>query len=252
MSLPLFSDMFFTVKGTECGPDSKLSPHVLLGDLQETADKGAGDCGFDRYDINKFNACWIILRMKVKIMRLPSWREEFRIRTWSNGVEKFYFDREYEVFDKDDNVICQGSSVWILADMGTHRPLVPSRIKGFPEVKAQQDRLVFGQRCEKIRMLSRADIHEEPAIIKYADYSELDHNHHVNNTRYLAWTYDALHKKGVDVSNIDEITISYVSEVKSSEKVEVFVVEDDKKLCVYGFRNDDSPVFAAEIVLCIK
>ncbi len=251
-NLPKYSEMPLYVKSTECSHDSALSMAVLLGDLQEASDKGAQDCGFDRTVINSLNACWIILRMRVHIDRLPLWRENFVIQTWSVGREKFYYDREYKILDSDNNVIGYGSSLWILADYGNHRPLNPSKIEGLPSEFSQNDELVFNERCKRSSNIKKTEFDGiNPVIVKYADYSELDHNHHVNNTRYMAWAYDALYKAGYDVSGIKDFSLSYISEVLPGEKVELYIKasETDSKILVSAYKNEDINVFDAEIFL---
>ena len=89
----------------------------------------------------------------------------------------------------------------------------------------------------------------KPVIIKYADYTELDRNRHVNNSRYTAWAYDALFKSGYDVSAIKEISIMYNSEVKQGEKVELYIADNGEKLAVYGYKDENTKVFAAELKL---
>ena len=86
-------------------------------------------------------------------------------------------------------------------------------------------------------------------IIKYADYTELDRNRHVNNSRYTAWAYDALFKSGYDVSSVKEISINYNNEVKQGEKVELYISENDGKIAVYGYKGADTKVFAAVVKL---
>ncbi len=251
-SLPPFSTMDFYVKSTECSHDSTLAMSVLLGDLQEASDTGARDCGFDRTIINSHNACWIILRMKVHLEKIPAWRDSFTIRTWSTGSEKFYFDREYEILDSDNNVIGCASSLWILADMNTHRPLIPSKIEGIPSEFTQSTKLVFGERCQRSSSVKLETFDGiEPSIIKYGDYSELDHNHHVNNTRYMAWVYDALFKSNYDLKRITDFSLSYINEVLPGEKVRLYIkeLEQDKKLIVSAYKEDDINVFDAEIFL---
>ena len=240
------SQLEFYTKSTECGTDSCLAPYVLLSDLQETADKGAADNGWGRDAIGEYNCCWIILRCRVHIRRLPSWRERFTITTWSRGAKKLFFDREYEIFDSNGEIIGSATSVWILADKDTHRPVFPSHLEKLPQDATESLRYALEGECPKIKIPSRPGT--EPAIIKYADYTELDHNHHVNNTRYLAWVYDALFKSGYDLSKITDININYLSEVKSGQKVDIYVTESDKGLYVFGYREDSSGVFVCEIV----
>lgn len=244
------SDVEFYTKSTDCGTDSRLAPYVLLSALQETADKGAADTGWGRDDIGRYNCCWIVLRYKIEILRLPSWRENYKVRTWTCGNRKLFFDREFEVFDQEDDVIGRASSVWILADKDTHSPVFPSKLSDLPQAMKQSDRLVFGDSCPKLKAPSDPS-GNAPVITKYADYSELDHNHHVNNTRYLAWIYDALFKAGYDIHRINEININYLSEVKSTQKVDIFIKENEGSVLIYGIRDDNTYVFISEIKFCV-
>ena len=241
-----YSELKFYTKSTDCGTDSCLSPYVLLSDLQETADYGAADTGWSREAIGEYNCCWIVLRYLISIKRLPSWKEEFTIRTWTRGAQKLFFGREFEVYDSHGECIISSSSVWILADKDTHRPVFPSALETLPQRLVQSERLAVGQNCPKLKIpVKPADI--KPVITKYADYSELDHNNHVNNTRYLAWIYDALYKGGFDIHSVNEININYVAEVKSGSKVDIYVDKSENGLFVYGYREDDTGVFVSEL-----
>lgn len=241
-----YSEVEFYTKSTDCGTDSCLAPYVLLSDLQETADKGAADTGWGRDEIADYNCCWIILRCRLNIKRLPAWRENFKIRTWSCGAKKLFFDREYEIYDEKGEVIGRSTSVWILADKDTHRPVFPSKLESLPQDIVQSEKLVLGESCPKLKIPPRPE-GESSLIIKYADYTELDHNHHVNNTRYLAWVYDALFKGGYDIHIVSDININYISEVKSGQKVDIYASKSEEGLYVYGYREDDTGVFVSEI-----
>ena len=251
LSVPDFTEFEFYTKSTECGTDCCLSPYVLMSDLQEAADEGAAAAGWGRDAIGGYNCCWIILRCRLNIIRLPSWRERFTVRTWSTGTKKLFWNREYEIFDNERNSIGKGTSVWILADKNSHRPVFPSKLTGLPQDVCQPGGLVLGQECPKLRIPPTDERKDAPLIIKYADYSELDHNHHVNNTRYIAWIYDALYKGGYDLSKINDININYLSEVRQGQKISVFAQETDEGVLVYGYREDSSGVFVSEIKFCI-
>lgn len=241
-----YSEVSFYTKSTDCGTNSALAPHVLMSDLQETADKGAADTGWGREAIGEYDCCWIILRCRLSFTRLPSWKEEFTIRTWSCGANKLFFDREYEIYDKDKKKIGGASSIWILAEKSTHRPVFPSKLEALPQDMCQSEKLSLGEQCPKLKIPALGE-EEQPVIIKYADYTELDHNHHVNNTRYLAWVFDALYKGGFKVHEVCDININYISEVKSGQKVDIYCHETGDSLLVFGYREDNTGVFVCEI-----
>lgn len=249
--IPNFSEVEFYVKSTDCSMDFCLAPYVLLSDLQESADKGANDCGWGRDYINSQGFCWIVLRCELDIIRLPSWREKFTVRTWSEGCKKLFWDREYEVFDSNGEVIAKGTSVWILANMNDHSPVFPSKLVGASNFTPQRNLMALGHSCPKLKVPD-INFFEKPVVLsKYGDYTELDHNHHVNNTRYVAWIYDALYKDGRSLTNVKNININYISEVKSGEKVDIYIQDEDDGILVCGYKNENVGVFASKLKFCV-
>ena len=110
----------------------------------------------------------------------------------------------------------------------------------------QSEKLSLGEQCPKLKIPGLND-GDKPLITKFADYTELDHNNHVNNTRYLAWVFDALYKGGFKVHDVCDININYISEVKSGQKVDIYCRDNNDSLLVYGYREDDTGVFVCEI-----
>lgn len=247
-----YTELEVYCKATECGIGDSLYASVLIGDLQEAAEQSSNSLGYGTDFLKENDICWIILRMHIEIDRLPLWHETFKIRTWGTGLEKIYYGREFEIYDSSGILIGKATSTWILADWNTHRPVIASKRPELPPCVVQSDKLVFGFGCPKIGFPEKKDIagsSDKPVIIKYADYTELDRNRHVNNSRYTAWAYDALFKSGYDVSSVKEISVNYNSEVKQGEKVELYISDTGEKLAVYGYKNDDTKVFGAEMKL---
>lgn len=252
MSEAKYTELEVFCKATECGMDDRMHCSVLIGDIQEAAEKSSDSIGYGTPFLRDNNICWIILRMRLHFTELPSWGDRFTIRTWANSINKIYYGREFEIYSSDNRLIGQATSTWILADWASHRPVIAHKRPELPDYTIQNDTYTLGQECPKISFPARNDIAEsteKPVIIKYADYIELDRNRHVNNTKYTAWAYDALFKCGYDVSLINDIMINYNSEVKPGEKVELFVVEEKEHICVYGYKNIDTKVFAAIVSL---
>ena len=249
---PPFTELEVYCKATECGIGDKLYASVLIGDLQEAAEQSSYTLGYGTDFLKENNICWIILRMHIEIDRLPEWHERLKIRTWATGLEKIYYGREFEIYDSEGNRIGKASSTWILADWNTHRPVIANKRPELPPAVVQSPEFVFGESCPKISFPDKsviAEASDKPVIKKYADYTELDRNRHVNNSRYTAWAYDALFKSGYDVSAVRSISIMYNSEVKQGEKVELYIAETNGKIAVYGYKDEDTKVFAAELSL---
>lgn len=251
MSIPSYTDKDFYVKVTESSLTNKILPSVLLGDFQEIAEEAVLSFGVDSDNLNEKGYCWIVLRMSVEIDRFPSWKELFKLRTWSCGTESLFWRRDYKMIDKDNNVFGRSTSEWIVADMNTHRPVRPSTViedfKEFPDYASlsspQNDDKALDYSSPKLSFPKDFSVFDKVIMTKYADYSELDHNHHVNNTRYIAWAYDALYKMDFDVDSIKKFDIVYQSEVKSGEKVDLYYLFDGEYHYIYGYKNEKDKVY---------
>lgn len=252
MEIPKFTDKEFNVKVTESSLSDTILPSVLLGDCQEIAEDGVLTFGIDTTALNEKGFCWIVLRMSVEIDRLPKWKESFKLRTWSKGTKSLFWRRDYQVIDSSDNVIGRSTSEWIVADINDHRPIRPSTlINAFSDISSKASFLADSQNEDfaldysspKLSFPASVDLLGSPMITKYADYSELDHNKHVNNTRYIAWAYDALYKAGIDVDGIKRFDINYHEEVKKNEKVDLYYSFEDGFHYIYGYKNGVEKVF---------
>lgn len=247
----IYTDLETYCKATECGIGDKLFASVLIGDLQEAAERGSNKLGYGTGFLRDNNICWIILRMQLKIDRLPVWPEKFTITTWATDLQKISYGRDFEIKAEDGTVIGQATSTWILADINTHRPVIARKRPELPPYDPDNGAAkVFGKDCPKLKFPERAEVEEitdNPVISKYADFSELDRNKHVNNSRYTAWAFDVLYKYGINVNTVKEITINYIAEVKSGEKVDLFLVENNDALLICGYKNEDIKAFCVEI-----
>ena len=82
--------------------------------------------------------------------------------------------------------------------------------------------------------------------IRSADFSEIDRNLHVNNTRYVAWCVDAAHAVSFDDGDIIGIDICYYSEIRFSERVLLFTRDNGDIFQVDGVPADSGkPAFSA-------
>lgn len=247
-----YTDLPVYCKATECGIGDRLFASVLIGDLQEAAERSSNKDGYGTDFLRENNICWIILRMHLKFSRLPSWQERFTIRTWGTDLNKISYGRDFEIRAEDGSLLGQATSTWILADMNTHRPVIARKRPELPPYEPVDRPKVFGADCPKLVFPEREEVEKiksKPVISKYADFSELDRNLHVNNSRYTAWAYDVLYKYGIDVDSVSEIIINYVAEVKAGEKVDLFLVEKEDSMLICGYKNEDVKAFCVEIRL---
>lgn len=236
----------YTIIGPETDIHDRLHFHSLFAMLQEAACLDADRHGFGAEVMDGLSVCWLLLRMKVEMDSIPKWKDDIYIRTWSQGFERLLFNRDFDIFDKDRNLIGRATSVWVIAHQGDHRPVRPSSIEGMSVFEAVQP---SGRKAEKIQPIPDEKRANSPKLKRFADYSQIDRNMHVNNTHYVAWSEDACYTLVSTEDRIRELTINYSSEVHPGEEVQLFCIREDGMIYVDGIEvKSGRHVFSTQIV----
>ena len=236
----------FTIIGPETDIHDRLHYHCLFAMLQEAACLDAERHGFGSPEMDALSACWLLLRMKVSMEKIPKWKDEIYIRTWSQGFERLFFSRDFDIFDKDENLIGTATSVWVIAHQGDHRPVRPTSIPGMEVFNCTTPSTRKAGKIAPIPEDARAELKK---FTRYADYSEIDRNMHVNNTRYIAWSEDCAYTLIDHEDPITELTINYASEVHPGEEVQLYCCPVEDKVIVDGIEAQSGRhVFTTEII----
>ncbi|MBR3058371.1 MAG: hypothetical protein IKG93_10455 [Clostridiales bacterium] len=237
----------FSIIGPETDIHDRLHFHSLFAMLQEAACLDVDHHGFGADKMDALEACWLVLRMRVVMHRIPKWKDTIYIKTWSSGYQRVFFNRDFDIFDSDMNKIGEATSVWLIAHQGDHRPVRPQTIEGMEmyECVTPSER-----NAPKLKPVSLTESDTSPLLKKYADFSDIDRNMHVNNTRYVAWSLDAFYKDLPHDHEVKELTINYSSEVKPGEEISIYRTQSEDRVQIDGYEtNTGRHVFTTEILL---
>lgn len=227
---------YFDVLAADVDYRDRIHLHSLFGMLQEAAGRNAEEYGWGASAMDAEAVSWIILRMSVRMERLPKFGEKVCIETWSRGYRRLYFLRDFILSDRAGLEIGRATSVWIAVDKRTRRPLRPERFDAVSSV-ASLDRAALFDEAMQIEALSKRlapDDEQVQKILKHADYSEIDRNLHVNNTRYIAWSMDAVNYNELVKCDILSIDINYLCEIKHKDKVDIIFISEGSEIRVDG------------------
>lgn len=120
----------YQILGTDTDYKDHLQMNALFSMLQEAASVNASDQGWGYEKLDGDDYCWILLRMSAYMEKLPAWRDQIVIETWSRGAEKLYFHRDFIIRNQNGERLGAASSIWILADRSSHRPVRPGQVFG--------------------------------------------------------------------------------------------------------------------------
>ena len=203
---------------TSCFIDckSQLSSQCMLLLMQEVAlghvDKH--DIGWDY--LRQFNQSWVLIRMHVKIIRMPQWKETITLKTWGKLSEGLTNFRDYEMIDKNGNVIVAATSTWVILDFTTGRPQKAQHLPTHLYINEYKNAIV--ENAPKIKHLSFPENERE---YKPVLYSDIDVNQHVNNSKYLQFAIDALPFDYVQKHTLKEFYLNFTRQAKLSDAYSV-------------------------------
>jgi len=207
-------DEKFRIASYHTDPFGNLKLTSLFELFQDAAGQDAARKGFGYNELIENNRYWVLLRVKLKIYSIPHWDEGARILTWpkdSNGITAF---REFKIKNADDEDIILGTSTWTQLDTQSRRPV---RIELSDNYHPVENMNVGLDKASKIKIPQDLNWAEH-LVVKY---SQIDVNHHVNNTRYLEWVLNELPFDLFKTHQFSDMEVNFLSEGKLGDVVRV-------------------------------
>jgi medium-chain acyl-[acyl-carrier-protein] hydrolase len=225
MSLPegLQFTKEFEVGSFQVHPNGKIRLFSLADLLQEIAWRHADSGDFGR-NLLETKQMWVLSRLEIRVFEFPSWGDQLRIFTGGRGAEKLFAFREFLVWDSNSKVVARAMSSWLLLNSETKRIQKPELVlppELFDPSKAPE------WQPEKLAVCGVV-LAQDQLVVRHSD---LDLYQHVNNTSYIRWVEDFLAERAIFP---DRISINYLSECLSGDKVDLVLYEFENQFLVEG------------------
>ncbi len=184
----------------------------LLGILQDIAGEHADKLGCGYEQMQKGSSFWVLSRQRVVMEEWPRWNDTVHIRTWArpllSGITAL---RDFEILVGETKV---GECVtgWLMLDARTRRPVKPTfdptrmAVRTDFALSFEAGKLAA---AEGLNALSRVEV----------QYSDMDMNGHVNNTRYAQWILDAIPLEMDNKQIITEYEVNFLAETGFKDTV---------------------------------
>ncbi|MEK6476541.1 acyl-ACP thioesterase domain-containing protein [Catalinimonas sp. 4WD22] len=226
----------FTVRSYDVDFQRHLRVDVLCSFFQEVASEHALKLGVGYQQLEEQQLFWVLSRLFLQIKKLPQWHEEITIETWAKGTERLFALRDFVVRSAQGDILVQATSYWLMLDAKSRRPVRPDSF--FTRLKHEQH--AIDTPIEKLESMK-----ESLAFREVAKYTDLDHNRHVNNIRYISWMLNAFFLDFLLEHELQTLQINFQSELREGDRVEIYsneIQEDD--YLISGFRQgEEQPSF---------
>ena len=195
--------------------NGNLLPVFLADLLSEISGRHSTLTGTGIEKLMAMGQTWMLHRLHVRIPRLPRKEEEIRYETWCSEYSTLFALRDYVLKDREGTLLVDGTSEWMMIDLGRRRPI------------RLCSNVIEGCRKSTVRHLSIPSVLNAGSIpdnlSEYrpfnASYSNIDFNGHVTQASYLRWITDALpftfQKKHV----LNEFEIIYEHEILPDSEI---------------------------------
>jgi len=200
----------FTISGSDVDPHDRVRVDALAVMLQESAAHHADTWGMSIPSLMEAGRTWVLARLAIELEgQRPSWKDEVVVETWSSGFRGHIAGREYLVRRKgSDTVVARAASAWFVLDIASRRPVRLAEYEGRGEPESEG---LSGVALEGKIALPSSEAREVPLAVRASD---LDLNGHVNNTRYLAWLYEAVPPELLLSNRMRRVEIHYLGETR--------------------------------------
>ena len=216
-----------TTNGLDCY--DQLSLVGILDLLQDAAGYHTSLLGLGFEDLKRLGITWLLVRTKFELFKqLPPIRKVI-VKTWQSYKGRVDFERDYLVCDENNEILIRGTSKWCLVDIQTHQIVPTSRIDVNITYLEKRN---YEKRFEKLNFSLDKILGEESFTIYQ---SHLDHNFHVNNTKYGEFIINTISLSQED--HIKKFEINYIKEVHLQDELVVKFNKEENQYFIEGTVN---------------
>ncbi len=223
----------FRLRISDYDCNDHITPVALLDLAQDVAGKHADLLNIGFNDFMKKNHIWILVRTRLEIVKYPPLYATLKVKTWPREKGRVDFDRDTLITDENDDVVCKMQSKWVIVNYLDRKMILPRNFD-YPIKEICQDK-TFDTPFNKIDDFDIDGI--DPIEIK-ASYSDLDHNGHVNNIKYVQYITNALR---LDKNTcIKYLEINYLHELREKDTFNLYIKKEGNLILAKAINGDET------------
>lgn len=248
MESPITFEKEYEITMSMVNINGKLGIFGLLNLIQDIASLHGEAQGYGYSTQIKQNQFWVLVGQKIKMKRWPKWSDKVRFKTWVRPIRHKIVYRDVE-FYQGDELLGECNISWLLIDGTTRKSVRLEAISPPPAVRDDYHLDFTAGKIQKHEGLERVN----DRIVRVTD---LDVNHHVNNTKYTQWVLDTIELKYHKQMFLQEFEINFLAEARLDDLVEIQRSEigaENVSTQFFGIRKEDAkPIFISNFKGILK
>lgn len=180
----------------------------------------------------------IVIDTKLDIKKLPKWNDTITVRTWCNELNRIYCYRNYEMEDKNGNIIATGMNKLVLMDLSKRRIMrIDEKVRNDIEL---ENKFLYKNEIKEIE-IPEGEGKEEIQVIRNKD---IDINGHVNNVSFVEIALNALSREQYKNINKNNITVHYKKECKNQDTLKTVLYEENNEYTIVLKSSEEDTIYA--------
>lgn len=226
MSTTVFEKKYTTTTNMGDKNDELLVTSVL-DIFQDAAGKHAKIISEDPNRMLERGLAWVLVRNRTELLNNSNINKDTNLKTFQSVIGPASYEREYFLYDEDNLLIAKGESKWCIIDLNSNKIVPTSMIGNTNEVLNKK---AFDLPYNRMRVLENIDFE-----FKYkVKYSDLDHNNHFNNTKYVTPIINYFCR------NIKYIEMNFLKQAYLNDELAYkFQRIDELKFYVFIYKNEE-------------
>lgn len=218
----------FRVRAFDVDANDRLKVSSIIDYFQDAASNDAERLNFGYTNFVPRGLTWVLSWAKFEFLQFPKFAEEIKIQTWGKKQVKLYSMRDYLLYNSKDEIVCKGTSAWLLLYAKSMRPKILPQL--FPEIKMHDSKDALTDLPQKIIPSSKTEIIYSTQI----QYSDIDLNEHANNVSYIRLMLDCFDRSFHKEHPMKNLTVSFNAESKYGDEIQLNkATEKDNPLTHY-------------------
>ena len=214
MTAPKIWEENFRILTFHMDPKGEAHLTTIFNFLQEAASMHAQVAGFGFEGMMQRNQFWVLTRLKVVINQYPRWNDDLKLQTWSRGNDGIFYIRDFQIFDKLDNVIASATSSWAAINRKSRRPEL---VEGLEDTFTTISNEALNERLQKLPALQQSEVLRSHQV----QFSDIDIVYHVNNVKYLEIIMNAFPLQHHKTKKARSVEINYLREANYGDDLVV-------------------------------
>ena len=212
--------------------NDKLSAKSVLNLFQDLAALHADMIGVGYLSMLEKNLYWILSRIKFDVLKMPVPNQTVIVETWPHEKGRIDFDRDFKILSEDGDVLIIGTSKWCVIDTETRSLQRTENVNYNGEIFEEKN---YEDKFAKISVPTES---LQEKFVHTVRFSDLDHNHHMNNTNYALLSANATANK-----EFSHYEINFLSECLEGDEIVVMSAKTEEGEFVVG-KNGEKTAFA--------